>query len=1750
MELPLAWVPSDFWQRQYWSCRDRTPCASSIRRSTTCLYGDLFDHCAASLPVVHGPLQHGCIFDNVFQTYSVPVTSIQFSPHFIPPFLALHNALVMQLECSVNGTSTISRKAPVKPAVRRAPRHSVTFSSQVDIALGEDENWIPVYSQTTIAALSLWSSKPWSLHGRGPRLHHLHDSGPLHSNEGFVPTYERTDPPALHEPNPWDRQPAHIQDLGVAMQEFANIDDDGNPFFDILTWYVHGREQREGRHSRLIRLNSNFLTWTHTIKRAWRDLIRPQLPVEFYVIHPEPPIAEGETHIAQLLIVQAPLPFERAVLMSAVYYAERTVAIQRLALFAPHQLYRQQCIDLAEIPQSVRHRSIRAFFGWRPILDLPHPPCDIPEAAAITVQVRPSPPALAPVEPRSRSRTPRRDLFDSDDEVVLLAHQGHVGPAEGRIIDHPDIAHDPQQIEEPPVEAEDDTSDTASTYDSTEQSLFFHIFQLRAPMQAARIRTDSWPLMHGNIRTHLRLGRHQIQQIHVMNYRPGELRAMATQVALVQQRDDIAPGSTVQMILVDIVFHGHERADVRMQRFAQLVEQQITRAQLLEHLGVAPYCNLPPVRKRCMLRHNGRQMKFQDLRLHTMTHGDYLRVDLPPIPRSTTPTRFIARCLRDGISYADIDHLFHHGPDTDYDWDTVTIEDPISCDELNLMQRTAAAVRPTPGAVAQAQGPALPARHLISLEDCIPASPRVHVDFSTVLWSSLALSQVWLDPARDFPPNLEIPEVSQQAMQQLIAHHSALPIAFHFYVDGSKMPGCSVGAAVLLLCEYPDGLAFGGYLCRRVNDAESAHLGEHSAMIWALLWALRCSDQIQQYHAPSEVVFFMHFDATGTGYQAAGWWRTFGYSQWKTFMRALAHILVGRHGQHALRWRHVKAHNDHPWNELVDRLAKHASRMSLSVLDCEPWYSWLHNESMLVAIQWIWFYERLQHGDPVLPQLCGQCLIHNVLAASPRTAPPSMPLQSTFDYESVDISLCFATANVLTLATLEERGNSALTRQRLLQEQFDHAGCHIVAVQETRHRKIVDQGNPWFHIIGHHANAQGQDGIQLWFSKRRPLCPHGTFINFKYLILVHASPNALIVKLQLPEWRCLVVTGRAPHSGHGMACSVAYWKEISKILHRFDDTWPILFMGDTNGHVGAIESPSIGTLAAKPENTAGAAFHDWLLEHRLFAPSTFQQFHSGEVHETFIGPDGIHTSRIDYVALPRDLQFQHLKTFVGMDIDMSLQRPDHLPLLCQLTFIHHKPVQQQRSGRRLRIDAQQLAQVLLDEATHDDLRQRISSPGWHVDPHTSADLLADQTQCAIRALVTAQPIWRRKQHISTTTWDLVNEKKMLFRQLRALSRTRKMTIMKAVFQGWRSTFSTSSVLGNGCDDYCLQLSAWFKLHDHACALNFFQYKRLAGAVVTAIRFEDAQYYADLAAETGLTYTKEGLTGIWKRLKAVLPKHRDKRHQLQHEMGDALRHHFESLEAGFTTSSDKLLESCLASNCKAIECHPSDSFFALHELPTLAEIEELCLRQRPRKAAGPDGLPSDVCRLGAVAIAPALHNVILKSFLNGTEPLRYKGGKLCTIWKRKGSRFDPESYRGILLADTYGKIFHAWSRSRLLPTLQLRRAQGQLGGLPSQQTSTGIQAIRLHCRLGRLRHYSTGTLFVDLRAAFHHMIREWIFSVDNDQIQTTLLKFLDPRDFDVGTIARELEHLCQHQPHDIPDGLPHGPFQLNLLISWF
>ena len=168
---------------------------------------------------------------------------------------------------------------------------------------------------------------------------------------------------------------------------------------------------------------------------------------------------------------------------------------------------------------------------------------------------------------------------------------------------------------------------------------------------------------------------------------------------------------------------------------------------------------------------------------------------------------------------------------------------------------------------------------------------------------------------------------------------------------------------------------------------------------------------------------------------------------------------------------------------------------------------------------------------------------------------------------------------------------------------------------------------------------------------------------------------------------------------------------------------------------------------------------------------------------------------------------------------------------------------------------------------------------------------------------------------------------------------------------------------------------------------------------------------------------------------------------------------------------------------------------LQELPTLAEIERLCFRQKARKASGPNLVPSDICRLGAAAIAPQLHSIVNEALLHGIEPYSYKGALLCAIFKGKGSPTHADGYRGILLANSFAKITHAWARGRLLPTLLHRRTLGQLGGLPSQQTTTG----RLHAHIAQLKHLSNATLFIDLKAAFHHMMRELVLSTSHPML---------------------------------------------------
>ena len=389
--------------------------------------------------------------------------------------------------------------------------------------------------------------------------------------------------------------------------------------------------------------------------------------------------------------------------------------------------------------------------------------------------------------------------------------------------------------------------------------------------------------------------------------------------------------------------------------------------------------------------------------------------------------------------------------------------------------------------------------------------------------------------------------------------------------------------------------------------------------------------------------------------------------------------------------------------------------------------------------------------------------------------------------EVIDFDIVITTANILTLSNEDQQGRITPTKQFLLMKQFDEAGCHIIGLQETRHKRIIHPNNDLYHIVGHPADARGHDGVQMWFSKTKPLYRDGPCISMKHLKVVTSTPTLLIVKLDMPRWKCLFITGRAPHSGRANHECLQFWTYVSKHVRSYANNMPIFFAGDTNGHLGNHETVAVGPHYASTENSPGSLFHDWLLEHDLWAPSTFATTHVCELNATFKSPDGNHATRIDYVAIPHCINYHNVQSWLDDTIDFGGARIDHFAALCRCQFgilgfkSPFQPSKKQRKPSRHVIAAQ-----LRDPSSAVFLHNALSNPAWHVDPHQSADHLAECTQRALNHLIPYARRWRRKSHVDESTWTLVEEKKQLFRQLKSMKKVRSNTILASVLRTSKS----------------------------------------------------------------------------------------------------------------------------------------------------------------------------------------------------------------------------------------------------------------------------------------------------------------------------------------------------------------------------
>ena len=102
--------------------------------------------------------------------------------------------------------------------------------------------------------------------------------------------------------------------------------------------------------------------------------------------------------------------------------------------------------------------------------------------------------------------------------------------------------------------------------------------------------------------------------------------------------------------------------------------------------------------------------------------------------------------------------------------------------------------------------------------------------------------------------------------------------------------------------------------------------------------------------------------------------------------------------------------------------------------------------------------------------------------------------------------------------------------------------------------------------------------------------------------------------------------------------------------------------------------------------------------------------------------------------------------------------------------------------------------------------------------------------------------------------------------------------------------------------------------------------------------------------------------------------------------------------------------------------------------TVKGVEKQQASLDPKKASGPDGIPSWFLKENARQIAPILTNIYQDSINSGTLPGKWKEANVCAVFK-KGKKGDPKNYRPISLTCIASKILVHIVHSHLMKHLK-------------------------------------------------------------------------------------------------------------------
>ena len=737
-------------------------------------------------------------------------------------------------------------------------------------------------------------------------------------------------------------------------------------------------------------------------------------------------------------------------------------------------------------------------------------------------------------------------------------------------------------------------------------------------------------------------------------------------------------------------------------------------------------------------------------------------------------------------------------------------------------------------------------------------------------------------------------------------------------------------------------------------------------------------------------------------------------------------------------------------------------------------------------------------------------------------------------FSNAPVLLRFATANVNTLrpkfdnVVQSDCGVAVAARAQLLEMAFHEAKLDIVGIQEGRARDDGQRSGVHYDMVVAGATPMGCYGNQLWIRAA---------LQYKLQATNVHSPRVLQVDLLLQHSVDVVVlVAHAPHEMDTVDNKNNFWALLLGVTLHAQRCKPhahVVLCIDANARLGSITFAFVGEAAPERENDNGLRFRQYLKETSMYALNTFCD--AGHSLASSFG----NTTRIDYIVasvLPEPL-VQNISILEDIELATSA-REDHRLLAGRLTL--HPNALAVRPPKRFmqKVNKANLGVPWRQRCFQDALWTFAPSSGADIDVHL-AQFTSFAKQQAIAAFGT-QPKVPRQPWISASSWAVVKLAAPLRRLQYRSYATRDSARLLHAWLGWRSLLPEVFSMDPAPEalSRVLALKGWraLALLPAAVAARGQRHRIVAVvtqsitllhvAVVQCTRRDRLDFIEGMAVRAQAAALANDYRTSY-QLVRLLAGFAPRPLQAVRLKDGSLSTTAAQRDARWQEHYCELFNGYVVDNPSALATAPARPVREHAFLHSCAQLECAIQRLGNNKGLGPDELSAEVAKAGGSPFAVKLHEITSRIVSDERWPVQWKGGRLASLWKKKGSAADCGNSRGLLISDHISKAFIGTLKDEMQQQVQDNTADNQFGGMAGGGTDFPNHTIRSVLQYAKMCSLSVFVLFLDLEKAFDKVICEIVMgwpqtAAESFTTETQQLDYLRS----IGIAAWAAEHIVR------------------------